>query len=69
MSKKLIQIINMCYKVLVWSLFISNIVLTMYTIRLHKDMQIQRKLNQKQLENTVNQLISKRLTKPLSFKE
>jgi len=65
MEDKVIALINTAYKILTWISLILAIVLLLFTIRVHKDMEKERKIEQRILEQTVNRLIEKRLTRPI----
>jgi len=66
MDDKVIAFINTAYKVLIWIALFLTIVLLFFTISVHKEMEKGRRFEQKLVEQTVNRLIEKRLTKPLS---
>jgi len=68
MEKKVVIVTNTVYKILVWIALIMSIVLLVFTIRVHKDMEKRRKFDQMLLEKTVNGLIEKRLVKPLNVR-
>jgi len=63
-ESKLINFINGLYKTLIWLVLIINIILSIFTIRIHKEMAQERLYKQDKLENLVNALLEKRLKKP-----
>jgi len=65
MEERALKYINIVYKILIWIVLFTNIILLTFTIRVHKEMEQERKENQAYLEQVVNQLVEKRLKQPI----